>query len=1484
MTLLGDPTAPLDAAVELQPRPPAPDDRWRPTRAGLVSVWRYWDEAFEFHDGRLLLRGPNGSGKSMALELLLPFVLDGDANPAKLTSAAKSRGGLYERLMTGATDTTRTGYVWVEFRRGDDTFTSGARLRASASTKTVNRSFFTSNQTVGRDLELLDASRVPLSRAALVEAVGEHGRVTDVAAEHRDAVRAVLFPEFSADRYEALVGALLALRKEKLSQHLDLDKLSEVLSEALPTIDEHELAAVAEGFERLDRRRDRIAELEGDVAELADLGRRQRAYARAVLATVADGVRAAESSRDGVVRRQRTAGEDLERVQQELDGNADEEGRARDRKRDVTGELDGLRRSDLYREGGQLAERQQDLAAREAERDRLAVSRDDRVADHDEARERAAEAEVAAAEAVAHADRAERELRAAAEEAGAGGALVQALAGVAEAPDPSAGAEQASALLSAWVGERHAAIAEIRGLLADHTRAVDRREAAAAQLDARRARVDELTTALRGAAAALDDERNTHREAVVAWSASIPSFTDEWRASIARAVRGLLPGRGRPPTRKVPGAPVTRGETDDAEGASVARTARSVDSTAVPSSGADDGDHPEVTTARTGVAEPAPVRPSTEGSTGDGEQAAAAGPTRSDAEPLGRDTDGTAADEPVVEVVDAVDAAVAQLRRWHAGAVARAEAERDERRARLDEARARLVDELEPLRAGGWPLVEAPSWRAPRAADRAGAPLWRLVDVADGTPADVVEGLESALVAAGLIDAWVAPTGTVEVPSAADLVLAPLDPERRSESSLADHLRPADAVDELGVPRGVVSGVLASIATAPSAPTANTNRKVVIGLDGSFRVGAAVGRGPTRPATLLGAVARERHRQAEIDRLSAEIEELDRRLRGVAAEAERAATQAAATIADLDACPSRAEVDAALDFVNAAEVRLGEADAARVAAEADLAAAEDLARALQRALMTRASAVQAPTDGDGLDRLAAAVERVAATARVWRQRTDERATKQRQVRLADDAATRAERAAVDAGQRWQYAVDVAAQLAAKVAAIRSALGTGYDELLARVAALEAEETELDERLERLHAAEVGLAGQRGTAQQALADATTALEAAEQERGAAHRRLVDLESGPLPTDADVEPADGPLDGVTAVLARARALAGVLDGVAGGPEEVDRLSRRVEGRLHEASSHLGIRVDLERVSGSSGWLELRGSTGGVRLGLTELRGQLGRQLAEAHAELQAEEAALFERTLSGSIRQALADRIRGANDLVDGINRQLAAVQTQAGGVGVRLRWDVDDDEPDAVRTARALLLRDPADLGDDERAALTEFVRSRVDQARATLDAHVPWEARLRESLDYRRWHRFSLQVAHRDWEGFKAATPRLLQRLSTGERSVALHLPMIASLAAHYTGADGKPGAGPRLILLDELFAGVDTANRAQLFGTFTQWDLDAVFTSDHEWCQYATLSGIAIHHLQGGQDDEPVTSTRFTWDGHHRRIDPGLDSRGLAR
>jgi hypothetical protein len=40
------------------------------------------------------------------------------------------------------------------------------------------------------------------------------------------------------------------------------------------------------------------------------------------------------------------------------------------------------------------------------------------------------------------------------------------------------------------------------------------------------------------------------------------------------------------------------------------------------------------------------------------------------------------------------------------------------------------------------------------------------------------------------------------------------------------------------------------------------------------------------------------------------------------------------------------------------------------------------------------------------------------------------------------------------------------------------------------------------------------------------------------------------------------------------------------------------------------------------------------------------------------------------------------------------------------------------------------------------------------------------------------------------------------------------------------------------------------------------------MLTSDHEWCIYAELDGIAIYQLLTGDDDNAVTTARFVWNG----------------
>ncbi|MGH3820446.1 MAG: hypothetical protein ACRDRE_22400, partial [Pseudonocardiaceae bacterium] len=106
--------------------------RWQPHRAGIVNIWRYLDEVFGFHHGRLLLRGANGTGKSKALELLLPYLLDANLRGHRLSTFGSDRSMHWNLMGDGYPNANRVGYVWLEFTRTDANgaqhfFTCGAR-------------------------------------------------------------------------------------------------------------------------------------------------------------------------------------------------------------------------------------------------------------------------------------------------------------------------------------------------------------------------------------------------------------------------------------------------------------------------------------------------------------------------------------------------------------------------------------------------------------------------------------------------------------------------------------------------------------------------------------------------------------------------------------------------------------------------------------------------------------------------------------------------------------------------------------------------------------------------------------------------------------------------------------------------------------------------------------------------------------------------------------------------------------------------------------------------------------------------------------------------------------------------------------------------------------------------------------------------------------------------------------------------------------
>ncbi len=229
--------------------------RWKPIRAGILNVWEYDDQTFDFGDGRLALRGRNGSGKSNALALLCPFIFDAVMSAARMDPMGGGRS--MKSLLLGRDDDDRagryrhdsgTGYVWMEFGNGENSLTIGIGAAATQH-RDADSWFFVTSQRVGHDLELTDNDR-PLNRRQL-EARITGGTVFQKADEYRAAVDRLLFG-LGESRYRRLVDLLLTLRRPHLAGKLDTENLSATLSAGLGELDAALINDVAHSFDDLE--------------------------------------------------------------------------------------------------------------------------------------------------------------------------------------------------------------------------------------------------------------------------------------------------------------------------------------------------------------------------------------------------------------------------------------------------------------------------------------------------------------------------------------------------------------------------------------------------------------------------------------------------------------------------------------------------------------------------------------------------------------------------------------------------------------------------------------------------------------------------------------------------------------------------------------------------------------------------------------------------------------------------------------------------------------------------------------------------------------------------------------------------------------------------------------------------------------------------------------------------------------------------------
>ena len=775
---------------------------------------------------------------------------------------------------------------------------------------------------------------------------------------------------------------------------------------------------------------------------------------------------------------------------------------------------------------------------------------------------------------------------------------------------------------------------------------------------------------------------------------------------------------------------------------------------------------------------------------------------------------------------------------------------------------AELADAVTRLRTGSHDIPPVPAAREPGIRDgRPGAPLWRVTDFAPHLSGDERAGLEAALEAAGILDAWVTPDGNLV--DGDTIVVSGLAPV--AGGSCASLLIPAiDVADSQAAVLGpeTVASVLNSIGSGP-APAGSSAAWVTT--DGRWRNGMLSGAWHKDQAGYIGEGAREAARRARLVELEQELDGERTAIAAIDASLASVRARQSRLAAEHREAPADAGVREAHTVGAEQRSQLARARAEQAEAAAKVRQREQELAAGQAAAEEFAADVALPADSVELAAVRAGVEAYrVALAGLWPAAEAAHAAIQTAADAANELADSRE-LLLAAGERAAAAREAADAAARTHAELLATVGTAVEELQRRLrdvtdALGDLKTSERDARLREQRALEA-----RGQADGRQGELRTQVaEAAGQRDDAVREFQAFAATGLLRVSLpalEIPSLDEPwVPTPTVVLARA--VNSELDAVDDGDGPWDRIQKRVTEEHKLLADAMAARGHSAGLTLSEGVIVIDVVFQGRSHDLPGLAGALTAEVEQRTMLLSAREREILENHLLNEVAGTLQELISAAEAEVSQMNDELESRPTST-GMKLRLIWQQARNAPEGLERVR-LKLRQTIDAWSAaDRALVGTFLQQRIAVEHADNPA-AGWAEALTAALDYRDWHEFVIQ-RYSDGQWRPAAGPA-----SGGERALVVSVPLFAAASSHYKSA-GNPHA-PRLIALDEAFAGVDDDSRAKCLGLLATFDMDVVMTSEREWGCYPQVPGLGICQLARQDGIDAVLVTPWRWDGRERR------------
>ena len=303
-------------------------------------------------------------------------------------------------------------------------------------------------------------------------------------------------------------------------------------------------------------------------------------------------------------------------------------------------------------------------------------------------------------------------------------------------------------------------------------------------------------------------------------------------------------------------------------------------------------------------------------------------------------------------------------------------------------------------------------------------------------------------------------------------------------------------------------------------------------------------------------------------------------------------------------------------------------------------------------------------------------------------------------------------------------------------------------------------------------------------------------------------------------------------------------------------------------------------------SSRRLDISARYQGVKVSFSSLMKHLEQDIIELENLIKAGDRELFEDILANTVSRKIRGKINASNMWVQKMNSLMNGMDTSS-GLKLNLRWrSKTAEKEDQLDTQELveLLKKDYRLMGEEEAARLSSHFRSKVDEARRNARdsaGMISFYQIMKETLDYRKWFEFQL-FSQKTGERQKELTNSVFGTFSGGEKAMSMYVPLFSAVVAKYQG--GREDA-PRLISLDEAFAGVDNRNIRDMFRLMTQFEFDFIINSQVLWGDCDTLDALAIYQLIRPENAKFVTVMPYLWNGHSKELledEENVEQRGM--